>query len=392
MTSNKNAPFILLLFMISAQVHAIDLGGTEVPKDRFIVYLLIGHSQAAGVIRFGNDKVTDPHAWVYRWATTRTWEPAKETGSLSAGLSGRGTGGPGMPFLKLMAGRHDDYYFGVISNASPAATCHEINTGSNGSNVPSEENRYWRDAQLFDEIISAAREVAEEATLGGVLCMLGSIEATRAADVTGCENFSNDIAEMARDMRDSLGIPGLSFIVADYEKGASGDFDTDLEWPAIIAGQLDSVPSKLSNCVLVNSEDIPLMDDHHFTIAGQKEWVRRAADSLHEKNFFPPPDASGLKRTTRSHRSVIRGEITVTYPHESVIISYKPITSGNVVLRIFTLQGKLLLQTRMTGTGETLETHLNGQRNIRIPDRCNCYIATISESNHRNSVKLHKIR
>ena len=106
---------------------------------------------------------------MYRWATTKTWDLANETGSSRTGLSGRGASGPGMPFLKLMISNHSDYYFGVISNADPSATCHGLNTGSNGSNLSDTANRYWRGAQLFNEIITAARAVKNDVTLGGIL-------------------------------------------------------------------------------------------------------------------------------------------------------------------------------------------------------------------------------
>ncbi|HEX7510296.1 MAG TPA: sialate O-acetylesterase, partial [Chitinivibrionales bacterium] len=258
---------VCVLFFTNA--HAINLGGTEVSKDKFIVYLLIGHSQMAGIITTNNDNVTDPHAWVYRWQSTKTWELAKETGSTKNGLSGRGTGGPGMPFLKLMISRHSGYYFGIVSNADPAATCHGLNTGSNGSALSDSANRYWRDAQLFHEIVDAGRAIKNNVTLGGVMVMLGTVEATRADSIDVCQQFSKDIAQMATDIRDSLGMPNLPFVVADYEKGASATFSVSNPWPAIIAKQLDSVPLKVSNSVLVNSKAIPMFDDHHFSITGE---------------------------------------------------------------------------------------------------------------------------
>jgi hypothetical protein len=371
------------------QASAINLGGTEVPKDKFIVYLLIGHSQMAGVITTNNDNVTNPHAWVYRWETTKIWELAKETGSNRAGLSGRGTGGPGMPFLKGMVSRHSDYYFGVISNASPSSTCHGINSGSNGSNLSAEQNRYWRDATLFHELITAAREVQNDATLGGILCMLGTIEATRAVDVTVCQNFSTDIAQMVADMRDSLGLPKLPFIVADYEKGAKGDFSVSLEWPAIIAEQTDLVPSKVSNSVEINSAGIPLFDDHHFTIAGQGVWAGRAIDSLHAHNFFPPPGTSVILETPVASQKKIPGLVVLSYTGGRVRIDYRPLMGKEAHLSIFDLNGKRLLQEQMTGAGGVLCAVWDKRSSPAARNNGNCYIVKIDEANHQCIAKLY---
>jgi hypothetical protein len=296
MFRQKALCFMFFIGIFLTQANAINLGGTNVAKEKFIVYLLIGHSEMAGITTTNNDNVTDPHAWVYRWGTTKNWELAKENGTYKAGLSGRGTGGPGMAFLKLMVSRHSDYYFGVVSNACPSATCHGINTGGNGSDFTAEQDRYWRDALLFQEIIKAARAIQKEVTLGGVLCMLGCVEATRATDVTVCQNFANDMTQMATDIRDSLGLPKLPFVIADYEKGASGDFSVSNPWPAIIAKQLDSIPFKLSCSVIVNSAGIQMTNDHHFSIAGEGEWARRAVDSLEANHFFPSGSVGVLEK------------------------------------------------------------------------------------------------
>ena len=377
------------LTTLITQTNAINLGGTEVPKDKFIVYLLIGHSQMAGVITTNNDNVTNPHAWVYRWETTKIWELAKETGSNRAGLSGRGTGGPGMPFLKGMVSRHSDYYFGVISNASPSSTCHGINSGSNGSNLSAEQNRYWRDATLFHEIVNAAREVRNDATIGGILCMLGTIEATRAVDVTVCQNFSTDIAQMVTDMRDSLGLPKLPFIIADYEKGAKGDFSVSLEWPAIIAAQTDLVPSKVSNSVEINSAGIPLFDDHHFTIPGEGEWAGRAIDSLHAHNFFPPPANAGLFETPAAAHTEVPGSPIISDNKGAVCIDYRPLAGKKAFLSIFDLKGKRLLREQMTGAGGILRSVWDKQSNHAARNNGNCYIVKIDEANHQCVAKLY---
>jgi hypothetical protein len=380
----KKILFVLaVIMMYNPRSEAINLGGVEVPKDKFIVYLLIGHSQMAGIITTNNDKVTHPHAWVYRYATTKTWELAKETGSNRNGLSGRGTGGPGMPFLKQMTSLYPDYYFGVITNASPSSTCHGVNSGSSGSNLSKEENRYWRDAQLFEEIITAARAVQKDATLGGILCMLGTIEATRAVDVTVCQNFSQDIAQMATDMRDSLGLPKLPFIFADYEKGATGTFSTTLEWPSIISKQLDLVTKKLSNSVEVSSLGIPMFDEHHFTIEGEGVWARRTVDSLKKMEFFPPSGTAAIEIINKSTYKNAPGTILISERTEAITFNYVPFSDNKAVLSLFKLNGSCLMRKQIpssaNGTISTVsDIHIDNL--IRKNDAC--YIVKVQEANH----------
>ena len=378
---------VCALFFSNA--HAINLGGTEVSKDKFIVYLLIGHSQMAGIITNNNDNVTDPHAWVYRWQSTKTWELAKETGSLKNGLSGRGTGGPGMPFLKTMISSHSGYYFGVVTNADPSATCHGLNTGNNGSTLSDSANRYWRDAQLFREIVTAGRAIKNDVTLGGVLFMLGTVEATRADSIDVCQEFSKDIAQMAKDMRDSLGMPNLPFVVADYEKGATNTFSVTNLWPGIIAKQLDSVPRKLSNSVLINSAAIPMYDDHHFTIAGEGEWAHRAADSLDSKHFFPP--SVGTLEKPVMAQSQRGGTIAAAQYGSDVKIDYRSVSDGRPVLKIFNLEGKQLTRQLMTGAAGVFSAVWN-TRTAAAHGVGGCFIITIEEKSCQSTTKFHSIQ
>jgi hypothetical protein len=291
-----------------------------------------------------------------------------------------------MPFLKQMVNLYPNYYFGVITNASPSSTCHGVNSGSSGSDLSKEENRYWRDAQLFEEIITAARAVQKDATIGGILCMLGSIEATRAVDVTVCQNFSQDIAQMASDMRDSLGLPKLAFILADYEKGAKGDFSTTLEWPSIISKQLDLVTTKLSNSVEISSLGIPMFDEHHFTIEGEGQWARRAVDSMKNKGFFPPPGAAAIKVINKSSSQNAAGKIQVSKSSSGIKISYMPYSQSPAVLSLFALDGRCLFREHMAPSANgSISKVWDNRTNDLVHNNNACYMVEIRETNHITS-------
>lgn len=295
-----------ILAPVCAPTHAIVLGGTNVPKEKMVVYLLIGHSNMAGVDFAHADGVTDPHAWTWPIAT-KQWILAKEPkgGTKAQGLSGHGEGGPGMPFLKAAAAAYPGTWIGVINNASLSSTGRGINTGNNTSGLDPADNRYFKGTYLYEEIISAAKAVQPEVTLGGIMCMLGSVEATRT-DETVCRAFSGDIAQLAKDMRADLGMPNLPFIMGGYEAGATGDFALTLPLPKIIDEQIKLLPSKLPYSAVVDTKGITMLDDHHFSAdKGQPEWAKRALALIQANNWFPAAGSAVLGSPSISGRAPV---------------------------------------------------------------------------------------
>lgn len=298
---------LCVITLLSAwSANALMLSGTNVPKDHIIVYLLIGHSNMAGDLPVGSDGVTAPRIWNYQWFSNKQWVPAKETpGNLANGLSGKGEGGPGMPFLKGMATAYPAYNIGVVSNASLSATCRGVNQGSSGSNLPNDSNRYWKGARLYNEILAAAKEVQANVTFGGLICMLGSVEATRTND-TVCRNFGNDIAQMVKDLRVDLGDPNLPFIMGEYEAGASGNFSLTKPWPKLVDSAIKTIPSILTLSATINSVGIAMADDHHYTVGGngEPEFARRVIAMIQTKKWFPPPSLSAVIERSQNNSAM----------------------------------------------------------------------------------------
>jgi hypothetical protein len=281
--------YVLLAALLSqATIAQVNLGGVSVPRDKFVVFLFIGHSNMAGRDINHSDNVPNPRAWNYQWMSDKRWVLAKEEpGNLKNGLSGRGCGGGGMPNLKALAQAFPAYHIGAIDNASLSGTSHG-SVANNSSGMPGDSNRYWKGSQLYNEITAAAKEVRKTATLGGIFCMLGTIEATRTSEEV-CRNFSKDIAQMATDMREEIGEPNLPFLMGEYEAGATGTYDPAKPWPKIIAAQIDSVPAKLPFSALVESQGLEMLDDHHYTATalGHGEWAKRALAVIQAKGWFP---------------------------------------------------------------------------------------------------------
>jgi hypothetical protein len=285
----------VLALLTFSPIRAVSLGGVNIPKEKLVVYLLIGHSNMAGQDLAHSDPITAPKVWNYEWNSTKTWVLAKETpNSPKTGLSGHGAGGPGMPFLKAMSVAYPDYYFGVINNASLSATCRGENTGHNGSGLDPSDNRYWKGTFLYEQIITSAKEIQKDVTLGGILCMLGAVEATRTTDSV-CRAFSSDISQLIKDMRTDLNEPNLPFLMGEYEAGATGTFSTTLPLPGIIASETKLIPTKLNLAATVDSKGISMLDDHHYTAdKGQPEWAKRAVAIIKTKAWFPPPATASI--------------------------------------------------------------------------------------------------
>lgn len=268
------------------------LGGTNVAKDKFVVYIMIGHSNMAGQDLAHSDGVSDPHGWFWpvNTTTTKQWTLAKEAPNAgrTVGISGHGEGGPSMPLIKGLIAAYPGYYVGVINNASLSATCKGENTGSNSSGLDPADNRYYKGTYLYQQIIDAVKAVQADATFGGILCMLGTVEATRTSQEV-CQAFSDDISQLAKDLRTDLGMPDLPFIMGGYENGASGDFALSKPLPAIVDAQIKLIPSKLTNSAVVDSKGITMLDDHHYiaNAGGQPVWAQRAITIIQTNKWFP---------------------------------------------------------------------------------------------------------
>ena len=114
-----------LPFLAAQPIARPDAGRRQRPQGQSRRLSADRAQQHGGIQTRNTDNVAHPRGWNYTWSTTpRAWVPAKEApGNKTYGLSTRGAGGPGMPFIKQMADAYPDYHIGVISNASYSCTC-----------------------------------------------------------------------------------------------------------------------------------------------------------------------------------------------------------------------------------------------------------------------------
>ncbi len=264
--------------------------GVVVPKEKFVVYVLIGHSNMVG--RDPNlDTVPDPHAWNFFIADCcqnfpdHTWVPARDC--IHMDFAGAGDG-PSMHFLKKMAAEFPDYYFGVVNNANSGVQCRANYLKGNGAGS----------LDLFAEMAEALNLIKENVTFGGIICMLGVPEAVNAPESV-CQSFSGDIALMVKEFRDTLGLPQLPFLMGAFERDGPAVQTTAPYWQ-IIDSQTNLVPSKVAISGLVPSDSLVYFDRWHYTYASYEIWTQRAVDTIEARHWYPAVAVSTVASSSRA--------------------------------------------------------------------------------------------
>jgi Carbohydrate esterase, sialic acid-specific acetylesterase len=257
----------------------VSINGTFVPREKAIVLLHLGHSNMAGraqdpaaLMPYFYD--TDPHLWQYRQGGM--WVPAKEPLAGDGGTPGvrpsNQGAGPGMALLRRALAVAPDAYIISIGQGE------SLNFGTSCFT-------FRKGGLFYDKVGGVALELKGKVTFGGLFVMLGYDARTAARAQNG--GFLACLQGMAADFRADLGAPTLPFIAGDYERGATGQFaPTCCGAPGVIA-QLAQVPMTISDSFLIPSDGIQMQDDHHYNMAGHKEWADRAFKGMALKGLLP---------------------------------------------------------------------------------------------------------
>ncbi|MBD3243964.1 MAG: hypothetical protein GF331_25450, partial [Chitinivibrionales bacterium] len=285
------ASVLLCALSVKAQV---ELGGTVVPKEQIIVFLFAGHSNMAGRCT-PDDQTIHPRCWAYGASGHRYWEPCKDR----IFNNSRGAG-PATAFLKDLAEAYPQYYFGVIQNANTQAGVRWHNGDAN--------NRYWKGAGRYEEMMGYARDLQGKVTFGGVVTMLGIMEATSGSS-SYWNTFADDFATTIGNIRSDLGLAAdrLPVLAQDYEMEACGGFSASLNGPQAIIAQNAQIPGKVPYSAIIATDGIPCPDQcHHFNLAGMRTWAQRAFNTYTNNSWdfwanvetTPPTVPSNLRTGT----------------------------------------------------------------------------------------------
>jgi hypothetical protein len=248
----------------------IDIDGTHVPREKAIVFIHFGHSNMAGVARTPVDLVpffftSQPHLWSYQGGGK--FVPAMEQTAPDPMLDMGG--GPGMAWLRTVA-------------AAAAPEYHFISIGWARSGAASTE--YLKGGLYYSQFMDRALELKGRVTYGGVFIMLGITELP--APLAEESSFAERMAQIIGDIRRDLGEPDLPVLHTDYELQAGSDWATTTALGMRLHAQVEWLPIKIPNLVLVPTDGTPMADNHHFDLTGQKMWVERGVQLMRDRGWF----------------------------------------------------------------------------------------------------------
>jgi hypothetical protein len=245
----------------------ITLGGTNVPKEKAIAFIHIGHSNMYGEAsspsssRAYHYTETNPHAFMYKVGSSPVL--AKEP---TAGGPGAG---PGTALVKEAVALAPDYYFISLGYGQPSAYCSQFVPGG----------------LYYDGLIAGPKAIKGRVTFGAIFIYLGITERHgTAADVNG---FPDCINTLVTAIRKDVGEPNLPALMNDYEMEAKGEFVVGGAVYNAIYPQIQKTPSVVSNFALVSAATLAMQDDHHFNFDGQRTWAQRALKTMKDKGWFP---------------------------------------------------------------------------------------------------------
>jgi hypothetical protein len=262
----------------------VNIGGTSVPKENVIAFINFGHSNMAG--RGVSPAATrpyffgapDPHAWMYH--SGRGFEPAVEPNTAGDGgnmVNGMVSGGPSTALVKEAVALAPDKYFVTIPTGQGSAYCSQFLPG----------------ALYYNDVITGAKELKGKVTFAAIVVMLGITE--RHGTQADIDNYPQCINKLVTQIRTDIGEPNLPLLINDYEMGTTGPLapvPSDAFYEAI-RPKILMIPSVVSNAVVIPTDnpiiqieiDTSTNDEHHFSLDGHKEYVRRVLQTMMDKGW-----------------------------------------------------------------------------------------------------------
>lgn len=251
----------------------INLGGVDVPTEKAIAFIHIGHSNMAGRSRSPFDSrpyhfdETHPHAYMYHAGSPPELAHEPNTAGDDESFQGN-TAGPGTALVKQAAELAPDHYFVSLGFGMAAAYCSQFLPG----------------ALYYDQLIAAPKAIKGRVTFGGIFIYLGITE--RHGTEADRSGFAQCINTLVTAIRTDVGVPDLPVLMNDYEVGGTGEFVVGGDVYTAIKPQIDECPTVVSNLALVSCEGIGMQDDHHFNLDGQRTWAQRALEMMQTKGWF----------------------------------------------------------------------------------------------------------
>jgi hypothetical protein len=271
------------------------LGTTAVPKEKAIAFIHFGHSNMAGRGRTPaaskpyHMTETDPRAWMYHSATLAPFtggarggfEPALEPKTAGDRASVRQAanlaGGPGTSLVKQAAAMSPANHFISVGYGVASVYCSE----------------YLPGGLYYNNIATPAKELKGKVTFAAILIYLGITE--RHGTTADIQNYPNCINQLVTALRNDIGEPNLPVLINGYEVCSNRELAPTAAFAQAITPRIAAIPTTVSNSAVVPADNptIPCESepnepdgDHHFTLDGHKEYMRRALQIMKDKGWW----------------------------------------------------------------------------------------------------------
>jgi hypothetical protein len=167
------------------------------------------------------------------------------------------------------AGAGPDYHFISIARARGGATTAEFMKGG----------------LYYSTFMDRALELKGKVTFGAVFVMMGITD--RHLPTAEQDGFADRMARIIADIRADLGEPQLPVLHTQYEVESSGSLAVDQPVGMKFYALVELLPARIPNLVLIPTNMVPMRDDHHFDMTGQKLWADRGIQLMIDRGWFP---------------------------------------------------------------------------------------------------------
>jgi hypothetical protein len=273
----------------------VNLGGMNVAKENAIAFIHVGHSNMAGrgrnptASRAYHFTETDPRAWMYHSPALAPFtggakggfelaiEP-KVTGDRSAVRTPSNlAGGPGTTLVKQAAAMAPSKHFISVGYGVASVYCSE----------------YLPGGLYYPNISTPVKELKGKVTFAAIMIYLGITE--RHGTTADINNYPSCINQLVTALRNDAGEPNLPVIINGYEVCSNRALAPTSAFAQAIIPRIAMIPTTVSNSAVV-STDNPVIPcevepsepdgDHHFTLDGHREYVRRLLQTMKDKGWW----------------------------------------------------------------------------------------------------------
>jgi lysophospholipase L1-like esterase len=259
---------VLFIFLFVRLGSCVTLNGVDVPKDKLICYIFIGHSNMEG---YGGvpDTITNPRVWAYD-SVIGFWNARDPVATSYYSPS------PFMPFLKKMAELYPDYYFFGVKVTQ--------------AGMPM-SSQFLPKMPKYAAVMRTIAPIKDSVTVGGIVAMFGWVE---GASDSLSQHLDVNINTMLSGFRQDLGIPNLPLIIGRYEENADttyAPYKNFYTYRSRIISKLEMLQSEDSlqhRIMLTPFLPIPktmFFDDHHYNADGYTLWSNTGAQILYNSNW-----------------------------------------------------------------------------------------------------------